>query len=439
MLYYILQVVLLQLIFLLFYDLFLRKESYFQWNRFYLLGTGILSFMIPLMRFGFTQESSWQEQLQPVIIGGKQLETQISTNISATNTNYLLWIYLSGVVIFFLLFAYKLWRIGRMIYQAKSINKDGYTLVLLSGEAEAFSFYKYIFIQEDLVSDTDIVQHEMVHLSQKHWLDLLLFELLKIVFWFNPVLSMLQNRLSLIHEYIADKAVLQQTDIKSYFNRLIGAHFSVRNIAFVNQIYKPSQIKKRILMQKRKTSKTNLMIKSAGFTLLLMAVLVLLDACNTQSRTDEKTSNTEQVKAVDTSTVNKVKITQIKVDEANDADDVEVAFQFIKTPPVFPGCENAKDKKACMSKKIQEFVGNNFNTALAEELKLEGEKVKIMTMFTIDKTGKVSKIKARAKYKPMEEEAKRVIGLLPKMKPGIQKDKPVKVTYTLPIVFKVEE
>ena len=59
-------------------------------------------------------------------------------------------------------------------------------------------------------------------------------------------------------------------------------------------------------------------------------------------------------------------------------------------------------------------------------------------MFTFDKNGQVTNIKARSKYKALEKEAKRVIALLPKVTPGKQKGKTVKVTYTLPIIFKVE-
>ena len=122
--------------------------------------------------------------------------------------------------------------------------------------------------------------------------------------------------------------------------------------------------------------------------------------------------------------------------------DIEVPFKFIENPPVFPGCENEKNKKslkACMSKKISKFVGKEFNTEIANDLGLSGERVKIMTMFTIGKDGKVINIKTRSKYKDLAKEAKRVISKLPRMKPGEQRKRKVKVTYTLPIAFNVEE
>ena len=174
-------------------------------------------------------------------------------------------------------------------------------------------------------------------------------------------------------------------------------------------------------MQKRKTFKTNLMIKTLGFTLLLMALLVF-NACKTQSRT-VKTSKTKQVKATDT----------------NANEDKEIPFNLILDTPIFPGCETANNKKNCLAKNIQEFIGKNFNTSLADKLKLKGEKVRILTVFTIDKTGKIINIRAHSKYKKLVKEARRVIKMLPKMKPGKMNGRLVKVTYTLPIVIRIEK
>ena len=69
---------------------------------------------------------------------------------------------------------------------------------------------------------------------------------------------------------------------------------------------------------------------------------------------------------------------------------------------------------------------------------MSGERVRIITMFTIDKNGEITDIKTRSKYKDLEKEARRVIQKLPKMQPGKQRDRAVNVTYTLPIVFNVE-
>ena len=91
-----------------------------------------------------------------------------------------------------------------------------------------------------------------------------------------------------------------------------------------------------------------------------------------------------------------------------------------------------------MSKKISQFVNKKFNTDLAGDLGLSGRQ-RINVIFKIDRTGNVVGIRARAPHPGLEKEAKRVIGLLPKMKPGKQRGKPVNVPYSLPIIFQVQD
>ena len=90
-----------------------------------------------------------------------------------------------------------------------------------------------------------------------------------------------------------------------------------------------------------------------------------------------------------------------------------------------------------MNKKIAQFIGKKFNTDLAGELGLSGVQ-KIYVLFKIDKNGEVTDIRARAPHPRLEKEAERVVNLLPKMIPGKQRGKPVRVPYSLPISFQVQ-
>ena len=121
-------------------------------------------------------------------------------------------------------------------------------------------------------------------------------------------------------------------------------------------------------------------------------------------------------------------------------DVVEVPFAIIENVPIFPGCErgNNEKKRKCMSDKIAKFVQRKFNTDLAGDLGLTGRQ-RISVIFKIDKSGNVTGVRARAPHPKLEEEAIRVISLLPKMKPGLQKGEPVIVPYSLPIIFEVQE
>ena len=123
-----------------------------------------------------------------------------------------------------------------------------------------------------------------------------------------------------------------------------------------------------------------------------------------------------------------------------DGNNVEVSFSSVENVPIFPGCEkgnNAKRSK-CMSEKISKFVQKRFNTKLAGNLGLSGRQ-RISVIFKIDKLGDVVGVRARAPHPKLEDEAIRVINLLPKMKPGMQLGKAVIVPYSLPIIFEVKE
>ncbi|WP_242093179.1 energy transducer TonB [Aestuariivivens sediminicola] len=132
-----------------------------------------------------------------------------------------------------------------------------------------------------------------------------------------------------------------------------------------------------------------------------------------------------------------VEISEVEVDEVEE--DVEVPFAVIEEVPVFPGCEGLSktESKACFQLKMQEHVVHHFvypETAL--DLGLQG---RVSVIFAIDSKGYVTGIRSRGPDRILEKEAERIIGLLPKMVPGKQRGKPVKVTYAVPIFFKFHE
>jgi periplasmic protein TonB len=117
----------------------------------------------------------------------------------------------------------------------------------------------------------------------------------------------------------------------------------------------------------------------------------------------------------------------------------EVDFVFLEEVPLFPGCKGTnEEKKNCFADKIGKYINKKFNTGIAQELGLAPGIQKIYTVFKIDTNGNIVEIQARAPHKKLQQEAIRVINLLPKMQPGKQQGKPVVVKYSLPIVFKIQ-
>ena len=109
MINYIVQVVLFQVLFLAVYDLFLNRETFFKWNRLYLIATPVLSFIIPLLKFDIFKNTVPQEYIVmlPEVVINPQVIIEQSSN-SAETTNYLMLIFISGVVLFTVLFLVKL-------------------------------------------------------------------------------------------------------------------------------------------------------------------------------------------------------------------------------------------------------------------------------------------------------------------------------------------
>lgn len=119
----------------------------------------------------------------------------------------------------------------------------------------------------------------------------------------------------------------------------------------------------------------------------------------------------------------------------------QVLFSVIENPPIYPGCEQydtAKEQRDCMSAKVREFVNDNFDTDLAQQLGLPQGVQRINVRFMIDGKGNVVDVKAQAAHPRLKQEAIRVIESLPHMTPGKQRGKPVQVLYTLPILFQVQ-
>ena len=131
-----------------------------------------------------------------------------------------------------------------------------------------------------------------------------------------------------------------------------------------------------------------------------------------------------------------------EIEEVVEEEDVieEVPFAVIESVPTFPGCKGSNaEKKKCFNKKMQKHIARNFNADLAQDLGLSAGKKRIAVEFIIDQSGNVVNIRARAPHPRLKKEADRVIRKLPKLVPGKQRNKTVRVRYNLPIIFNVED
>jgi periplasmic protein TonB len=129
-----------------------------------------------------------------------------------------------------------------------------------------------------------------------------------------------------------------------------------------------------------------------------------------------------------------IEIEEVEVEEIDE--DISVPFAVIEDVPVFPGCEGASDKKACFQEQMQKHIRKHFRyPEIAQEMGVQG---RVNVMFVIQKDGSIGGIRMRGPDKNLEAEALRIIELLPKMSPGRQRGRPVKVPFSIPITFRLQ-
>ncbi|TDT38710.1 protein TonB [Maribacter spongiicola] len=116
--------------------------------------------------------------------------------------------------------------------------------------------------------------------------------------------------------------------------------------------------------------------------------------------------------------------------------EVDVIWTTIEEVPIFPGCENEKDKRACFNDMMQKHIRKNFRyPELAQEMNIQG---RVNTQFMINNDGTIGAILKRGPHDVLEKEAVRILSKLPKMTPGKQRGAAVKVSFAIPITFKLQ-
>ncbi len=129
-----------------------------------------------------------------------------------------------------------------------------------------------------------------------------------------------------------------------------------------------------------------------------------------------------------------IEVDDVVVDEMEE--DLDVPFSVIEDVPVFPGCENESDKRACFNSMMQKHISKNFRyPEIAQEMGIQG---RVNVMFVIQKDGSIGGVRMRGPDKNLEAEAARIIDKLPKMTPGKQRGRAVRVPFSIPITFKLQ-
>lgn len=279
------------LVFYGFYHLVLRQETCFQYNRAYLLATPALSLLLPLaplpgwlqpLSFFAAKETDPQVFVQVEAGGyGEVIATPAVVEQAPFPWQALVWmVYALGCCFFAYRFLRQLRQISHLTrqYREHIRDQDGIRVVPTHGQLPTFSFFHYLFFDESQhpkeCDRQKVLQHETVHIRQKHSWDVVYMEVLAILFWFQPLLYLYKKALASTHEYIADAQVALQSCPREYAVLLARQVLNKMDLSLGHFFNKSLTLKRLNMLQKTQLRPSRLKQGLALPLLLLMFVLV---------------------------------------------------------------------------------------------------------------------------------------------------------------------
>ncbi len=265
--WYMLKVMICSGILFAYYWLFLRNKIFHHYNRFYLLASLVLSLLLPLLKINFWQPSDQANHairvLQAVSVGDEYMSNMvISTQQSNWSfTSFYTMIYWLVCLIFLLVMLRTLLLIRTLLKQYPVQQLEDIAFVNTQHASTPFSFLKYIFWNSHIDMETttghQIFKHELAHIQQKHTHDKLFVNIMLIFYWCNPFFWLYRKELNMIHEFIADKKAVEDSDTAAFAAMILQAAYPKQQFALVNNFFY-SPIKRRLLMlTKNKNPKVN--------------------------------------------------------------------------------------------------------------------------------------------------------------------------------------
>ena len=243
--------------FAIIYFLFLRNERYFRLKRYYLISGILISFFFPFFTFHYQIEIPAPGiNLTGINASGTVGTTAVRPSLNEKYFDYryvFLLLYLAGILFLIFKTVRNTGLLMKIINKSKVNYRNQVKLVRTPEFSGSFSFFNYIFINSEVdEKELDfIMNHELVHVNQKHWLDLLLVELLRLVQWINPLVWIYTRFIKQNHEYIADEMMVRQTANPAVYKAvLVNQLFDSRVISFSNS-FNYSLNKQRFDMMKK--------------------------------------------------------------------------------------------------------------------------------------------------------------------------------------------
>ncbi|MBI9053250.1 MAG: peptidoglycan DD-metalloendopeptidase family protein [Bacteroidales bacterium] len=311
---YIIESSILVVVFYLFYELFLKRDTWFRFNRYFLIFGLIFSVILPLLDFSassiMVNSQNQFEFSEYFDIGSTVSSIEEQTVNAISNPNYILILYLLIANLFFVRFIHQIIKILKTIRANEIIAYRNKKIVLLNSNSSPFSFFNYIFINKDdygSIESRELLLHEITHSKQLHSVDVILLELLLVLQWFNPFIYRYRLAFKEVHEYLADRGVLIANSDKISYQRLIlnqiERSFSVNLTSQFNYSLTKNRIKMMTRINSGILAKFKIILVIPFMAILLMAFTidfsndkkVVVNELNSKSLTQTKTNSVPSI------------------------------------------------------------------------------------------------------------------------------------------------
>lgn len=420
------------------YRLLFRDDTFFRLRRGVLLSVYLIAFLYPLLdisiwlssRESMTEIVNYYSTILPQKTAAITDDTSLlaKSNRQMMIESALLLVYLTGVCLLFFRCIVELVMVVRRRFRSPEREISGTTIHILPAGEEPYSFFGWIFVSPDSHTPQaleEILVHENTHVRQFHSADVVLAELVCILYWINPFAWLLKKEISSNHEYLADEQVmLAGYNKKEYQYHLIGLEHPDMAIAKLYNNFSVLPLKKRITMLNKK--RTGRVGKVKYLTLLpLAAGLLLLNNIDAMARIMNRQA-TVPAPAQQTEVVSAPETTPAEVAVPLPPQDDKV-YEVVEVMPEFPGGQN----------ELLKYLARNIK--YPEESVKNKEEGRVSLTFIVNKDGSISDVKVVRNATPaLDAEAIRIVKSMPNWTPGKEKGKDVRVAYTVPVTFRLQ-
>ncbi|QNA43285.1 M56 family metallopeptidase [Lacibacter sediminis] len=322
---YLLKVSIALTVVYLFYQLVLRRLTFYNWNRWYLVGYSLLCFAIPFMNitdFLFRHELEEAQFIQLIPVYNLQLN---SPGFEWNEWTVSIAVLVTGMLIMGIRILIQLFSLQRIKTNATLLNEGDVKLFDVNEQIVPFSFNNGIYINRQLHTEAElqeIIRHEFVHVKQKHSIDIMLAELLCMLLWFHPAAWLIRKAIRQNLEFIADEKVLQDGVDKKQYQYLLLKVVGNTNYSIAPN-FNFSSLKNRIIMMNQIKSARVQIIRFL-FVLPLVAVLLLAFR---EVKQKEKRNDVAQQNALLRDTVPANDIENINVNKNNDQKTITITLK----------------------------------------------------------------------------------------------------------------